>query len=78
MPTAKAIALIVSVIMPADQPDINHVERVKDFQSCWAAAKEFAERDLSDALRARGALGLKATCGFMERPSSSGEEELEP
>lgn len=78
MPTAKAIALIVSVIMPADQPDINHVERAKDFPSCWAAAKEFAERDLSDALRARGALGLKATCGFMERPANPGEEELEP
>lgn len=73
----KAIALIVSVIMPADQPDINHVERAKDFPSCWAAAKEFAERDLSDALRARGALGLKATCGFMERPGEEGKD-LEP
>ena len=75
MPGLKAIALIVSVIMPADQPDINHVERVKDFAVCWQMAKDFAERDLSEALRARGALGLKATCGFMERPGDGPEEQ---
>lgn len=73
----KAIALIVSIVMPADRPDITHVERVVSFDACWAAAKEFAERDLTATLRERSALGLKATCGFMEVPGED-DGELKP
>lgn len=75
MSALKAIVLVVSVIMPADKPDINHVERMKDFPACWGAAKEFTERDLSDSLKSQGALGLKATCGFYEVPGEGDEEQ---
>lgn len=69
----KAIALIVAVVMPADRPDIRHVERQPSFDVCWQAAKEFADRDLSDTLRSKGALGLKATCGYVETGEDDGE-----
>lgn len=69
--TAKAVVLIMSVVMPQDVPDINHVARMKSFDACWEAAKDFAEHDLSDALREKGALGLKATCGYQELESRS-------
>lgn len=71
MVSAKAIVLIVSIVMPADQPDINHVRREPSFDACWAAARAFTERDLSDGLRASGAVGLKATCGYQEMPSET-------
>lgn len=73
----KAIALIVAVVMPADRPDIRHVEPQPSFDVCWHAAKEFAERDLSDTLRSKGAIGLMATCGFMEVPGED-DGELKP
>jgi len=69
MVTAKTIVLVLSVIMPQDVPDIDHMMKVKSFDDCWAAAREFVERDLSDALRERGAIGLKATCAYREMPS---------
>jgi len=69
MVSAKIIALVVSIVMPGDQPDVTHMERQPSFDECWAAAKAFTERDLSDTLRKQGALGLKATCGYYEMPS---------
>jgi hypothetical protein len=39
MVTAKTIVLVLSVIMPQDVPDIDHMMRVKSFDDCWAAAR---------------------------------------
>lgn len=69
--SVKIVALIVSIIMPQAQPDVDHVTIMKDLTSCWVAAKEFTDHDLSDAMRERGAIGLKATCAFREAPSTS-------
>lgn len=69
MVTAKAVVLVVSIIMPGDVPDVNHVTRMHSFDECWASAREFTERDLTDAMRGGGAVGLKATCGYQEMPS---------
>lgn len=71
MTSAKVVLLIVSIIMPQEQPDVNHVAKMKSFDDCWAAAKEFTERDLTEDLRQKGALGFKATCGYMEKPSDT-------
>jgi len=71
MVTSKAIYLVVSIMMPRDQPDIDHMAKVDSFEHCWKAAREFTEKDLTDDLRAHGALGLKATCGYQEMPSTS-------
>lgn len=70
MVTSKAIVLVMSIMMPQDVPDVNHVMRMKSFDECWAAAKAFTERDLTETMRAGGAVGLKATCGYQELPSS--------
>lgn len=69
MVTAKGIALILSVVMPGEVPDINHVMKMDSFEHCWDAAKDFVEHDLTEELRSHGAIGLKATCGYMELPS---------
>ena len=65
----KIIVLIVSIVMPGQQPDINHAERMRDAASCWDAAKAFTERDLTDDMRAHGAIGYKAACMSIEKPS---------
>jgi hypothetical protein len=70
MITSKTIVLILSIVMPQDVPDVTHIMRMQSFDKCWSAAKEFTERDLSDAVRDSGAVGLKATCGYQEMPSS--------
>ena len=69
MVSAKAIVLIVSIVMPGDAPDINHMAKMKSFDDCWSDAREFVERDLTEDMRQHGALGLKATCGYYEMPS---------
>lgn len=71
MVSAKIIVLMVSIVMPGDQPDVNHIERMKDFASCWDAAKSFTERDLTEDMRNKGALGFKASCAYLEKPSQS-------
>lgn len=67
--TSKTIVLVVSIMMPRDIPDVDHVVRMESFDQCWASAKEFVERDLTDNMRSSGALGLKATCAYQEKPS---------
>lgn len=67
--STKTIVLILSIIMPRDEPDINHIQKVSSFEECWAAAKEFTERDLTEDMREHGALGLKATCAYQELKS---------
>lgn len=71
MATAKIIFLIVSIGMPGQAPDVNHAMKMKSFDDCWAAAKEFTERDLTEDMRGHGAIGLKATCGYQEQPSQT-------
>lgn len=69
MTSAKIIVLIVSIVMPGQQPDMNKIYPLKSFDECWMAAKDFTERDLTDDMRSHGAIGLKAACGYLEKPS---------
>lgn len=71
MITSKSILLVLSIMMPREAPDVDHVVKVGSFDECWAAAREFTERDLTDVLRDQGAIGLKATCAYREMPSSA-------
>jgi hypothetical protein len=67
----KIIVLIVSIMMPGQQPDINHAQQMRDAASCWDAAKEFTERDMTDEIRSHGAIGYKAACMYIEKPSEA-------
>ena len=69
MVSAKVIALVLTVIMPGDTPDINHTVRQESFEACWREARSFVERDLSESLRSQGAIGLAAACAYKELPS---------
>jgi len=69
MITSKILILIVSIVMPQEQPDINKTYPVKTCDYCWKAAKSFTERDLTDDMRAKGAIGLRAACMYVEKPS---------
>ena len=69
MTSSKIIVLVLSIVMPQEVPDINHIERMKSFDDCWKAAREFTERDLSEDMRAKGAMGYRAACGYFDRPS---------
>lgn len=69
MITSKTIVLVLSIMMPRDIPDVDHVQKMTSFEECWSAAKEFTERDLTEDMRSHGVLGLKATCAYQEKPS---------
>lgn len=71
MITAKTIVLVLSIMMPGEIPDIDHVMKSDSFDVCWAAAKSFTERDLTEDMRGHGAIGLKATCAYREMPSGT-------
>lgn len=69
----KTIVLVLSVIMPADRPDITRTAPMPDIESCWAAARDFVARnELTEEMRAHGALGFGASCGAIEKPSQGG------
>jgi hypothetical protein len=74
----KTIVLILSIVMPAHQPDIDRARKVASAEECWTEARKWSERDLSDEMKQMGALGFKATCAFVQgvdedKPDSKGE-----
>ena len=69
MVSAKTVVLIVSIVMPADVPDVSHVEQMKSLDACWVAAREYVEHGLAESTRERGAIGLKAGCAYQESNS---------
>ena len=67
--TAKHIMLILGIIMPPDKPDVMHRKPMASLEECWQAAQEFVARSIPDAARAGGAIGMGATCVWVEEPS---------
>lgn len=67
--TGKIIVLIVSIVMPRDVPDIQHVTKMESFEACWDGAKAFLAHDLTDVMREKGAVGLSAACAYQDLPS---------
>ncbi len=65
----KIIVLIVAIVMPPQVPDIQHVQKMDSFDACWAGAKAYLDHDLTDQMRARGAIGLSASCAYQAPPS---------
>lgn len=61
----KIIVLIVSILMPGREPDIDHQAKMESLEACWAAAQEFMSHDLNDAAREKGAVGLSARCAVV-------------
>ena len=67
--SAKMVVLILTILMPQDIPDIQHVMHMESLDSCFDGAKDFLSHDLSEELRAKGAIGLSANCAYKEMPS---------
>lgn len=65
----KIIVLVVSIIMPQGVPDIQHVRKVDSFESYWDSAKDYLAHDVTDEMRAKGAVGLSAACAYQDLPS---------
>lgn len=65
----KETVLIVAILMPGQQPDVLHRTTGLTVAECTAQAQEFVDRDLTDGLREKGALGYSATCQWREAPS---------
>ena len=65
----REIMLIVTIIMPGDRPDIRHHETRSTMDACWADAKAYMDRPMSAEVRHLGALGLGASCAFVEKPA---------
>lgn len=60
----KVFILIVSILMPGREPDINHMQQMESADACWDAAKEYMSHDLTKEMRQRGAIGLRAGCAY--------------
>lgn len=67
--SAKMVVLILTIMMPQDVPDIQHSMHMESISSCMEGAKDFLSHDLSEELRAKGAIGLSANCAYKEMPS---------
>lgn len=65
----KIVVLIASILMPQDIPDIDHIQKMDSLEDCWAASKDFMSHELTEDMRAKGALGLRAGCAFQYKPS---------
>lgn len=65
----KVIVLIMSIVMPPNVPDVTHIQKMDNFESCWDGAKDYMTHELSEEMRSHGAIGLSAACSFLERPS---------
>lgn len=71
----KVVVLMMAIIMPQGVPDVEHASRMDSAEECWTAAKKFAERDLSDAMKEHGAVGISAGCIFVEKSHDQREKE---
>lgn len=71
----KVVVLIMSIIMPQGVPDVQHAAKMDSAEECWDNAKKFAERPLSDDMKAHGAIGLSAGCLFVEKSKEQKEHE---
>ena len=71
----KVIVLMMSIVMPQNVPDIENAVRVDSAEECWTAAKKFAERELTDNMKAHGAIGLSAGCIFVEKSKDQKEKD---
>lgn len=63
------IVLILTLMTPPGQEDIQHHQKMDDLLTCYAAAQEFTNVGLSDAMRQHGIIGKAAACAVVERPS---------
>lgn len=67
----KIVVLIVSILMPGQQADIDHQAKMESLEACFAGAQDFMSHDLTDAAREKGAVGLSARCAVVYPPSQS-------
>ena len=61
--------LIVIIVMPDNKPDIKHNVEGLTVTECIDRSKEWLQRELSEDMRAHGAIGYGATCMWREKPS---------
>jgi hypothetical protein len=65
----KEIALIITLIMPADKPDIQRMKPVTSIEECLVSAKKFLDMPIDEAMKKEGIIGLGATCAWREKQS---------
>jgi hypothetical protein len=63
----KEIALIIVMMTAPDKPDITHMEPVTSLEECYAGAKKWLAKSLTDDMKAHGIIGLAATCAWREK-----------
>jgi hypothetical protein len=64
----KEFALIITLIMPGDQPDVRHLEPAPSIEACFVAAKKFLAKPLTEDMKAHGVIGVAAACAWREEP----------
>jgi hypothetical protein len=55
---------MMTIMMPGNIPNVNNMKHMDSAETCWVAAKQWAESDLSDELKQMGAIGKIAGCAF--------------
>lgn len=71
---AKLIILTLTIVMPPRVADVDKLQQMDSFEACWTAAKTWVEKDLSDEAKQIGAIGYRASCGFMMKPEEKPKE----
>ena len=64
----KVIVLIMSIVMPPHVQDIDRAKPVATADECWTQARKWTEHDMTDDLKAMGAIGFKASCAMFDAP----------
>lgn len=71
----KVIVLIMSIVMPPHVADIDRAKPMASADECWTQARKWTEHDLTDDLKAMGAIGFKASCAVINAPDEKKPEK---
>ena len=65
------IFLWLTIIMPGQKPDIEGHFKQPSAAECWKEAQAFLDQGVTDAMKERGAVAVKAGCSTDEHNEKS-------
>lgn len=62
------VILVLTIIMPGQQPDVHKKLSMPNIEECFAQAKDWDERGLTAEMKAKGGIAVAAGCLVKEQP----------
>ncbi len=63
------IILILTIVFPGPVPDVRKQLSMPTIEECFAQAKEWDERGVTQEMSARGVVAVQAACRVTARPT---------